>query len=309
MKNKKTLMFISALMILIFHLWINITPLKLETYLRSLCVIGVDIFFFISAYSIGKKDKINYKEFITNRFLNIYLKFIILTVIYGIYKRIDIALFIRTILGIELFTDGGGSFLWFVPAIMIMYILLPLYKKIDSKKFTLPITSIIYLGLVIMISSLTDIKAIFIFLNRVPIILLGYYFAKYNILEKINKRCKHLITGIILIFGIALTYTLFIHKIYVSWFYDIYYIINIPLIIGAILLFDNIKPGKIIDVVGNSTLEIYGLQMIFGFELANKVYIITGNSILTNISVIVIIVIISVMLSYCFKKIKGCISK
>jgi len=41
MKNKKSLMAISALLILIYHLWINITNLRIEIYLRQICVIGV----------------------------------------------------------------------------------------------------------------------------------------------------------------------------------------------------------------------------------------------------------------------------
>ena len=54
MKNKKLIMFFAALMILIFHLWIYINPItnnlfKIEVFIRTICYIGVDIFFFVSA--------------------------------------------------------------------------------------------------------------------------------------------------------------------------------------------------------------------------------------------------------------------
>lgn len=296
-------------MILIFHLWINITSFKIESYIRWICIIGVDIFFFISAYSISKRKIINYKEFLINRFINIYLKFILLTIIYAVYKQIDIVVFIKTILGIELFESGGGSFLWFIPAIMIMYILLPLYKKIDNNKYVLPIICVIYLTLVISISLLTDIKTIFIFINRIPILLCGYYFAKYNIFEKLSKKSYYILASILTIGGLVLTYNLFINRINVEWFYDINYIINIPLIIGVILLFDCIKTNKLFDVIGSSTLEIYGLQMIFGFKIANEIYRITDSRLLTNLLVIIVIIVLSMLLSYSFKKIKEYISK
>ena len=53
MKNKKLIMFFAALMILIFHLWIYINPItnnlfKIEVFIRTICYIGVDIFFFVS---------------------------------------------------------------------------------------------------------------------------------------------------------------------------------------------------------------------------------------------------------------------
>ncbi len=309
MKNKKTLMFISSIMILIFHLWINITSFKIESYIREICIIGVDIFFFISAYSISKRKIINYKEFLVNRFINVYLKFILLTIIYGVYKRIDIVLFIKTILGIDLFENGGGSFLWFIPAIMIMYILLPLYKKIDNKRYVFPIICVIYLVSVITISLLTDINTIFIFINRIPILLCGYYFAKYNILEKLSNKSYCFLASILIIYGLVLTYILFINRINVVWFYDINYIINIPLIIGIIILFDNLKTNKLFDMIGNSTLDIYGLQMIFGFKMANVIYSITNSRLLTNILVIIVIIMLSILLSYSFKKIKEYISK
>ena len=133
MQNKKTIMTFSALFIVIFHMWINVTNSPIEMYLRQICVIGVDLFFFLSAYSIGKRKNIEYKKFIIDRFLKIYLKFIIFACIAAFYLKWDISKFIKVILGIELFNKGGGSFLWFIPGIMLVYLTLPLYKKIDEK--------------------------------------------------------------------------------------------------------------------------------------------------------------------------------
>ena len=81
MKNKKAIMFFSSLLILIFHLWINIFDrasnlFEVENFLRQLCYIGVDIFFFLSCYSISKHEIKDYKKFICSRFIKVYLVFI-----------------------------------------------------------------------------------------------------------------------------------------------------------------------------------------------------------------------------------------
>lgn len=291
-------------MILIFHLWINITNSTVEIFIRQMCVVGVDLFFFVSSYSIQRRESLDYRNFIINRFNNVYFKFIVLTIICGICSNWAISKFFKTILGIELFERGGGSFLWFLPAIMIIYILMPLYKKIDTKyPKIVPFVSIVsYLCLAISISLFTNYDTIFILLNRIPIILLGYYFAKYNIIEKLNssKFIYMMTTLILIIIGIIISYNVVINHFSVEWLYDIFYVLYIPLVIGLVLLFDKIKDNKMSTLIGTVTLELYGLQMIFGFKIANQVYIIINNALISNIVVIVILIILSILLNNIF---------
>lgn len=304
MQNKKTIMAFSALLILLFHLWINITNYQVESYLRELCVIGVDLFFFISAYSIGKKDTLVYNKFLKNRFLKVYLKFIIFAIIGLIYYKWDIVKFIRIISGLELFSKGGGSFLWFLPCIMLVYLTLPLYKELDKKypKLLFGITILSYLLIVIGLSLYTDIRQVFIFLNRIPIILIGYYVAKYNILEYLNhNKIKYIITTITtLVIGLIITYLAYINHFSLFWYREVFYILYIPLSLGLILVLDKIKPNKLITLISSITLELYGLQMIFGFKLANKVFTIIDMKLLSNIITIVILIIMARAIKYLF---------
>ena len=134
MKNKKNVMLYAALLILIFHLWVNITErtsnlFQYENFIRLICYIGVDIFFFISAYSISKKEIKDYKKFILSRLDKVYLPFIIFAIIQFFYKGWKIKTLLLTITSANLFIKGGGSFLWFAPAIMLMYLVLPLLNK------------------------------------------------------------------------------------------------------------------------------------------------------------------------------------
>lgn len=313
MQNKKTIMAFSAILILIFHLWINVTDTRIEIFLRQLSVIGVDIFFFVSSYSLGKRKNIEYKSFIKNRFQKVYLKFIILSIIGMFIFNWNIKKFITIILGIELLTKGGGSFLWFLPGIMIMYIILPLYIKLDSKhpKIAPLIVIASEIFITIIISCFTNYQEIFILTNRIPIILLGYYFAKHHIFEylKTTKKRYWLTTIITLTLGIIISYLVNIYHFRLDWFKDVFYILYIPLIIGFILLIDSIKENKISKLIGSITLELYGIQMIFGFKIANDILGYTKEKLLSNIITILILIIIASIMKKLFDLIDNKISK
>ena len=68
-------------------------------------------------------------------------------------------------------------------------------------------------------------------------------------------------------------------------------------------MFVNEIPGfKIIKKMGSATLEIYALQMTFGYDIANLVSRIVNNNFLANISTISIIIVISLLINYFYKK-------
>ena len=310
MKNKKVIMSFSALMIIIFHLWINITKPNtniylIETYLRYIGYIGVDIFFFLSAYSLASNEIDNYLNFIFKRFKKIYLKFIIFGVIAFFFNKWSFLKLLKIIFGIEFLTKGGGSFLWFIPAIMIIYILLPLYKKLDNKyRVITPIITIITYLILVITLSINKKTTLLIFINRIPIILLGYYFSKLKIFEKLQKNnlLYYCIALCLTIFGLFFNYYLYLNHFYLSYFQDIFYVLSIPLIIGVILLLDKIKSNKLFNYLGSITLEIYAIQMIFGYSLTGKLVKIISNSFLTNIISIVIVILIASFFNLIFNQ-------
>lgn len=310
MKNKKVIMSFSALMIIIFHLWINITKPNtniylIETYLRYIGYIGVDIFFFVSAYSLANNKIDNYSNFIIKRFKKIYLKFIIFGVIAFFFNKWSFIKLLKIIFGIEFLTKGGGSFLWFIPAIMIIYILLPLYKKLDNKyKIITPIITIITYLILVITLSINKKTTLLIFINRIPIILLGYYFSKLKIFEKLQKNnlLYYCVALCLTIFGLFFNYYLYLNHFYLSYFQDIFYVLSIPLIIGVILLLDKIKVNKLFNYLGSITLEVYAIQMIFGYYLTGKLVKIISNSFLINIISIVIVILIASFFNLIFNQ-------
>ena len=141
--------------------------------------------------------------------------------------------------------------------------------------------------------------------------MLGYYIAKYNVLEILrNKKIIYAITTLLLVLiGYIISYKTIFNRIEIIYLYDIKYILNIPLELGLIMLLDLIKDNKVTSLFGSITLELYGLQMIFGFKLANKLFISLKNPILVNIVTFIIIILLSLIMYYLYKLAKKLIKR
>ena len=126
--NKKFLQLTGAFLILVFHLWIRLSSTMMESFFVHTAYIGVDLFFLVSIVSLASKE-ISYKEFIHNRIMTIYLPFVFFVFlnafVQGKYTNI-----IRQIFFIEFFQKGGGAFLWFLPAMMLLYLVFPLFHQL-----------------------------------------------------------------------------------------------------------------------------------------------------------------------------------
>lgn len=276
MKCKKSLMGLAALLIVIFHFWITITKSPIEATIYRSAYIGVDIFFFVSAYSLAQRKEIKYGSFILNRLLYIYLPFIIMAGICGIYKHWTIKRFWTVVSGAEFFNKGGGSFLWFTVAIMILYLIAPLFIWIKGKfNFkAIPIFFALWGILVWLLQYVLHYKEIFILINRLPIFVIGMYYDDIRKLKLGKFKLPVILAGLIcggyLIHRFCGTIRL------TKPITDIYYLIAIPFILSLVGLFDYIS-SKIhfrnlpLQFIGGITLELYGMQMIFGFDIENKI--------------------------------------
>ncbi len=274
-------------------------------FLKLTAYIGVDIFFFVSAYSLGNRSVDSYKEFILNRFYAIYTKYIIFALISSCYKHWSTVRLFKVICGIELLEKGGGAYLWFIPAIMMFYILYPLLQHCDKRNrtITLLISSIVWFVGATIITKHTSLNHLTIIWNRIPIFYLGYY---TNILSKKSNILKStafkITTGVLLlIIGTLLLYRFGYKSKLNTPFIDMYYIMGIPLSIGLIFILDNVPETKLIKSVGASTLEMYAIQMTFGYVIVNKIFKFIGNSMLTNIISLSLIIIISIATHYLYE--------
>ena len=285
--NKKLLQVLSALLILIFHVWMPLTNAAVSQYILKTGYIGVDIFFFLAAYSLADK-KIVYSDFIQNRFTKIYLKFLLFTILAALYQKWSITRVCKIIFGIEFFVKGGGSFLWFIPAIMIFYLIYPFYLKLNES-FRAAFGLLAWMVLTTVLEKIFGYTSIFIFLNRIPVIIAGDWF----------KRNK--LPGIVYAFliptGIFLLYEFGFKVKLNAPIAELYYAAGLPLVIGLAWLSGFVKGSKALDILGGCTLELYALQVIFGTVISRTVYGMVGGKLAANLITAAVLWLAAIVLS------------
>lgn len=306
MKCKKSIMGLAALLIMIFHFYIPFSGLKAELVIYRAAYIGVDIFFFVSAYSLAQRDRIEYWKFVGNRLLSIYIPFVLFAVVANFYEKWKYPRFFKVIAGIEFFKRGGGSFLWFFVAIMLIYLIAPFLIKL-KKRFGLKAFFGMLLGWLLLGVLCKDVlgnRAVFVLINRLPIIFIGMYYEEIRKLLLKKSGLPVIIAG--LIAGSYLIYRYGSIERLNNPFFEIYYIIAIPFVISLILLWDYISSHVSIrnlpmQFIGRLTLELYGLQMIFGFKLETGIYKATGQKLITFLITAVCLIVAAYIL-YLIKK-------
>lgn len=305
MANKKSIMTVSALLILMYHLWIVQPQDGALYFFKKSAYIGVDIFFLLSAFSLAGRPKIatvkEYGAFVWNRFLSVYLKYILFVVVALLYTRGSVVVAIKRIAGVELFEKFGGAFLWFVPAIMMFYLVYPLFRLCEEKNRMSTLLGITILWLAV--SLFADNSYIFIVWNRIPIFLIGYYMYRWK--DRLDRKRTRIVAGVVLMlvgYGLLYQFT-FATKVSVP-FTDVIYLIAIPVVIGLTMLVSLVPENKVILWIGSATLEIYAIQMIFGYRFTNWVYGITKSAAITNLIAMVAVVVAGVICSVIYSWIR-----
>lgn len=310
-KTKQPIMGLAALFIILFHLFpvsrSNDVVSSVIRYIVMTGYIGVDIFFFMTGYMAYFSKTDNYFQYIKRKFLNIYPIFIFSCVLCIIMGKISVTKAILTPTGIDFIVNGGGSLLWFIPAIMIFYLLVPFYLKLVKKMNNIQlfiISMAVWAVIMLALENFVGNHSINIFLCRIPIILLGMTLAKYEGKWKVSH--KFISALLLLMIGIFLTGR-FAYMVKLNFLIsDIFYIVAIPYVIGIILLTDVIF-GKIksylLNFLGKISLELYCFQMVFGSLIFGKVIRYINSSILAFGIVFVIIAVLSYLLNSGRKKI------
>ncbi|MDD6037572.1 MAG: acyltransferase [bacterium] len=291
-------MLFSALLIIIFHLWIPVWQGNIiELFIQKTAYIGVDVFFFLSAYSLAKRDIVSFPEFWRNRILQVYVKFFLFSIVGMLVFKWQLRRFLQVISSVELMRAGGGAFLWFLPAIMWFYLLFCVFSSCEKKhaKVTLFLTVLLWLASALAVTY-SGWSQLGIIINRIPIFLLGYYVAKYRLLEKLSVRIQLILGVVLCVIGCAVTYQYgYNHRIQVP-FADAFYLTAIPLVLGLILLVGRIPSGRPVKLLGAATLEMYAVQMIAGYSFTGWMIKQTENRLLINVCSIVFVVVCAVLL-------------
>ena len=296
--NKKFLQVIAAFQILFFHLWAPLTSTQIEQFILKTAYVGVDMFFFLSAYSLAGRE-IDYVPFLKDRVLKLYAKFAFFTLIMALFsKSFGVIRVVKSLTLIEFFQKGGGAFLWFIPAILIFYAVYPLFLKWNSR-FKVIWVLLIWLTGSVFAEHVLSYTAVFIFTNRIPVILAGYLFKTYC--TKNNNLRRSFIVLIPL--GALLLY-MYGFKVRLNFpIKDMFYVLAIPSVIGLVMLSSYVKKYAVTESLGSITLELYAVQMIFGQQILIWAYnVFNKNALLTNIFVTGVMLLLAYIISYVIKR-------
>lgn len=278
MNSKRVLMGFAALLIFLFHFYI---PLSSEGNLFAFAYLGVDIFFFVSAYSLGKKEDIKFVPFIKNRLFSVYLPFVIFALISFFYKSWKIEKLLKVLCGLDFFEKSGGAFLWYLIAVMFLYLLVPFFSwlKGRAKFLAFLFLNLFWITAVLILEYLFNYTSVNILILRLPVFFIGFFYDEIKIglkiksVDQMNLKQK-LISALINLCSVAVGIILILNfgtKIKLNKpVTEFYYIFAIPAVIGLYELFSLVClnwKSVFFEFLGKLTLEIYAFQMIFGYNV------------------------------------------
>lgn len=281
MKNKKALMGLAAILVLVIHFYIPFSRNVWEMTLYKASFIGVDIFFFVSACSLGKRKIENYWSYLWSRIQAVYLPFVFFAIVAALYSGWSAGRFLRVISGVEFFKKGGGAFLWFDTGILLVYAVTPALVSLKQRfgLWFLPAALAAWAAVTAAAEYGFGYTTLHILLNRLPVFLLGLYYPEMKAQWK--DSTMKLVTAACLLAGGYLVYRYCgIRRINVP-LRDLYYVAAIPFLVGLVCLVDALPYRfPVLSFLGKYTLEVYALQMIFGFKLEERLLKLLGNNFL-----------------------------
>lgn len=190
-KYRGALMGFAALWILMTHEWQVISAEgnifhEMEYFVKRIGFCGVDIFLMLSGIGmVYALEKSSLPRFYFNRLKRIVIPFLTVAIVMAVVDHWEMSYFLRCISGIAFYRENIYAILWFVPAIVTFYLLVPFYFSVFRRSknpvlFTIGAIALwLLLSMVFRDSMREDLYG---FTNRIPIFLLGVLF---------GWLCKH----------------------------------------------------------------------------------------------------------------------
>lgn len=210
-KYRAQLMGVAMLMVVFHHLPFDINNVVYH-YLKQNAGFGVDIFLLLSGiglYFSISKNNVSLTDYYKHRFVRIFpiyaLIILCVSIIKGNYDILDFILKVTTI-G---WWFNGTCFDWFIPTIVMLYAVFPLFYHVILKRNNImggQITVVImYLSIVLFVPYGSDFQMIL----RFPVFFLGALLGK--IIKENEKMClsKSLLYIFFIIFGVGLAMSVY----------------------------------------------------------------------------------------------------
>lgn len=181
-KYRKAIMGFAALWILAMHEWRLLIPYgesfwEREVFLKDIGFCGVDIFLLLSGMGLTyaiKKSSVG--RFYFGRIKRILFPYLAVAVIVGVSYGWSAREFLANVSGYNFYFKSIYSFMWFVPAILTLYLVFPLYWAIFSRAKNKTVFTLTVLVIWLLVSMVLRDRLrgdMYGFTNRIPVFLVG----------------------------------------------------------------------------------------------------------------------------------------
>lgn len=326
-KYRGAIMGFAALWILFFHEWVtlfvnNQVGVNIEGYLKRIGFCGVDIFLLLSGIGLTFAiRKGNVLTFYYRRIKRILLPFLVMAIIRCALEKWPIIEFWKNISGINFYTKSIYSFLWFVPAILTLYLFFPWYYKLftKTKKPVLFFLCSLEVWLVFSLFVRETMRGdLYGFTNRIPVFLAGV------LLGWLTQQKKTTFTkGTWCL--IAITFVAGLYLAYITNYKDYYLLVptsnccvpnfmisvSLPFLMAKFLdILSHAKYTKpvgigltkVLSFFGTFSLEFYCVQEWLGWKIMGKMFEQQRPGWLINLAVLLAITAVSFAAHFLFQQ-------
>lgn len=207
-RYRSVLMGLASLWIYYFHVFPTSLieqfhrPTMIETYFHDLGFCGVDIFLVLSGFGLyyalsahPVENLRDYGTFVCRRLSRIYRVFFPVTVVIALVDRWTVGEFFGKLTGVYQLATNVYNYLWYVPCIVIFYLLVPGYFALlrrCPKKGAMTAGAVALCFCVNLLLKGHVREDLYAILNRVPVFLVGLYFGDHS---QSGKRLNGLAYG------------------------------------------------------------------------------------------------------------------
>ena len=308
-RYRKELMGLAALWIFMFHHWQCVLEYIVPNHkniilfgrnLVSFGYCGVDMFFLLSGiglvYSI---DKNTVPGFYVKRFKRVFIPFLIVYIALAVCRAYPAIEFIKLISGWTFWLENIFDVMWFVPAIMTLYLLFPIYDLVMRKTGSCIIVTAAAIAVWYLASTFLPMRYdLYGATNRVPVFLIGVMLGR---LEKDGRfpksRLLYLTALPLAAGGLYTAYLVSVREAFIlvkgsnCFLPPLLLVLALAVACAFILELLHTRPliSKITDICltpvryfGSASLEVYLVQMftVYGIITVNSPARLSGNLIL-----------------------------
>lgn len=278
-KYRKAIMGFAALWILAMHEWRLLIPYgesfwEREVFLKDIGFCGVDIFLLLSGMGLTyaiKKSSVG--RFYFGRIKRILFPYLAVAVIVGVSYGWSAREFLANVSGYNFYFKSIYSFMWFVPAILTLYLVFPLYWAIFSRAKNKTVFTLTVLVIWLLVSMVLRDRLrgdMYGFTNRIPVFLVGVLYGWLCQNNRMREsRGLWALTALTLLLGLYLADRTNVDGMYLlvpvsnCCVPNLLIAMSLPLIMAKLLdLLASFRATRWLSAAANAVLGFFGMMSL-----------------------------------------------